>query len=95
VKALTFSPAAQTDIEAIWDYTADICGPDQADRYTDDICDVSHALAVGTKQGRPVDVRPGYLKFAAGSHMVYFRDHGDRIEIVRVLHNRQDTQRHL
>ena len=34
--------------------------------------------AVLGKQGRPVDVRSGYLKYATGTHMIYFRDHGDR-----------------
>lgn len=95
MKALAFSPAAQADIDAIWDYSADNWGPDQADRYTDEIRDACNALAAGRKRGRPVDVRPGYLKLTTGSHMVYFRDNGDRLEIMRVLHNKQDVERHL
>ncbi len=37
MKAIAFSPAAETDIDDIWDYSADNWGPDQADRYTDEI----------------------------------------------------------
>jgi len=95
MKALAFSPAAEADIEGIWDYSADNWGPDQADRYTDEIRDAYRALASGGKRGKVVDVRSGYLKLSTGSHMIYFRDHGDRLEIMRVLHGRQDVQRHL
>ena len=40
-------------------------------------------------------VRKGYLKCAVGSHMIYFRDRGDRVEIMRVLHQRQDVDQGL
>ena len=95
MKALAFSPAAEADIDAIWDYSADNWGPDQADRYTDEIRDACQALATGDTRGRPADVRPGYGKLSTGSHMIYFRDHGGRLEIIRVLHGRQDVERHL
>lgn len=95
MKALAFSPAAEADIDKIWDYSADNWGPDQADRYTDEIRDACNALAAGRKRGKIVDVRPGYLKLTTGSHMVYFRDRGDHLEIMRVLHHKQDVDRHL
>jgi len=95
MKSLVFSPAAQADMEVIWDYTVEHWGFDQANRYTDDIRDACHGLASGHRQGRPVDVRPGYLKYLVGSHVVYFRDHCDRLEVVRILHGRMDVERHL
>ncbi|HRC59432.1 MAG TPA: type II toxin-antitoxin system RelE/ParE family toxin [Candidatus Propionivibrio aalborgensis] len=95
MKVLAFSPAAEADIDGIWDYSADNWGPEQADRYTDEIRDACHALASGRKQGRVVDVRPRYLKISTGSHVIYYRDQGDRLEIVRVLHSRMDSNRHL
>lgn len=95
MKALAFSPAAEADIDDIWDYRAENWGPDQADRYTDEIRDACHALASGRRQGRVADVRPGYQKIATGSHVIYFRDRGDRLEIIRVLHGMQDAHRHL
>ena len=33
MKVLAFSPAAEADIDGIWDYSADNWGPEQADRY--------------------------------------------------------------
>lgn len=95
MKSLVLSPAAEADIDEIWDYSAENWGVVQADHYTDEIRDACYALAAGRMQGRIVDVRPGYLKFPAGSHMIYFRERGDRLEVVRILHGKQDTERHL
>ena len=95
MKTLALTPAAEADIDAIWDYSADNWGPDKADRYTDEIRDTCHALAVGGKRGQATNVRPGYLKISTGSHMIYFRENGDRVEIIRILHGRQDVERHL
>lgn len=95
MKALAFSPGAEADLDDIWDYSAENWGFDQADRYTDEIRDACQALASGARRGMAVDVRAGYLKLATGSHMVYFRNQGERIEIIRVLHLRQDIDRHL
>ena len=95
MKRLLFTPAAQSDIADIWDYSADQWSVDQADRYTSDIHDLCLALAAGRKQGRTVQVRAGYLKCPVGAHMVYFCDFDDRIEIIRILHGRQDRDRHL
>lgn len=95
MKRLAFSPAAISDLHGIWDYGAEHWGPDQADRYIDDIRDACNGLAWGARRGRPVDIRAGYLKYATGAHMIYFRDHGTRLDVIRVLHQKQDVNRHL
>lgn len=95
MKAVAFSPMAEADIDSIWDYSAARWGPDQADSYTDAIRDACQALAGGERQGRTVDIRADYLKYAVGTHMVYFRDQADRLEIIRILHQRQDVTRNL
>lgn len=82
-------------MDAIWDYSAENWGPDQADYYTGEIRNFCLALASGRKRGRAADVRPGYLKLTAGSHIIYYREHADRIEVIRILHVRQDSERHL
>jgi toxin ParE1/3/4 len=95
MKSLAFRPAAIADIEAIWDYSASNWGADQADRYTDEIRDACHALAAGLKIGRTTDIRAGYSKHVTGSHVIYYKDQTDRLDIVRILHSRQDAERHL
>lgn len=62
MKALAFSRAAIADLEEIWDYSAERWSAAQADRYADRIRDSCVELAIGSIRGRPVDVRPGYLK---------------------------------
>jgi len=95
MKPLVFSPAAQDDLAHIWRYTAKHWSANQADRYTDDIRDACHDLATGIRQSRPVDVRPNYLKYTIGSHVIYFRSHKHHCEIMRILHGRMDVNRHL
>lgn len=92
---VTYTPAAIADINNIWDYTAGRWGADRADRYTDDIRDACDGLAAGGKQGRPVEVRDGYLKYTVGRHSVFFVRATDGITIIRVLHQSMDTKRHL
>lgn len=92
---VTFSPAAAADIEAIWDHTFREWGPDQADRYVDDVRDVCERLVRGDTRGRSVDVRDGYLKHAIGRHFVFFRQTGSGIEVIRILHQSMDVPRHL
>lgn len=79
----------------IWDYTAERWSIEQADRYTDEIREACAALAAGSKRGRAVEIRRGYLKYPVSAHLLYFRIDGDRIEIMRVLHQRMDVSRHL
>jgi toxin ParE1/3/4 len=95
MKAIAFSPAAAADIDGIWNYSADRWGLDQADSYVDAIRDACYALAKGTKHGRPAEVLPDFQKYLCGSHVVYFLDYPDHLDVIRVLHQRQDAERHL
>lgn len=95
MKIVAFSPAAEADLGEIWDYSAERWGPDQADRYTDAIWDTCHALARGTKLGCPAEVLPNIMKCLCGSHVIYFLDYADHLDVIRVLHQRQDAERHL
>lgn len=92
---VTYSPKAQQDISDIWDYTAETWGVEQADRYVDGIDDASTLLANGKRQGREVDIRAGYLKYAVGKHFVFFRAVDTGIEVIRILHQSMDTDLHL
>ncbi|MFT8247176.1 type II toxin-antitoxin system RelE/ParE family toxin [Roseomonas sp. BN140053] len=91
------SPAAQADIEGIWDYTAERWDQAQAEHYVLAIRDACHELAAGTRRSRPADeIRAGYRKAAVGSHVLFFRIMDDgRLDIVRVLHQRMDVSSHL
>lgn len=91
------SPAAQADLEQIWDYTEDRWGIDQADTYLREIQYVIERVAANPQIGRACnEIRRGYRKLSAGSHMVFYRLTVEGVvDIVRVLHQRMDIDRHL
>jgi toxin ParE1/3/4 len=91
------SPAAKADIEDIWDYTVNRWGLDQAAHYLRLINTACEELAQGKRLSRSADdVRPGYHRAAAESHIIFFRrmDTGV-LDIIRILHQRMDIARHL
>ena len=89
------SPLAEADLEEIWLYTFKHWSLEQADTYHNLIVAAFAELAAGTKTGRRVEVREGYFKYAVGAHFVYYRQSDAALTIVRVLHQRMDSQRHL
>lgn len=91
------SPAAQADLEQIWDYACDRWGADQAERYLRELQHGIERAAVNPRIGRACDeVRPGYRKLPAGSHVLFYRVTADEVvDVVRVLHRRMDIDRHL
>lgn len=92
----TLSPAAQADVEDIWHYTAKHWSRLQAERYTRNIQATCEALSDGSRVGQPADdIRPGYRKTAVGSHVLFYRMQGNTVEVVRILHQRMDIERHM
>jgi toxin ParE1/3/4 len=76
-------------------YTFENWSLEQAESYVSEMIAACEGLAKGIKVGRPVDVRDGYLKYAVGSHVLFYRTTSRTIEIIRILHQRMDVNRHL
>ena len=92
----TLSPAAQIDLEAIWDYTARQWGEPQAEVYARGIQAACEALSNGTLVSRSADdIRAGYRRAAVGSHVLFFRTRKGVVEIIRILYQSMDVARHL
>jgi toxin ParE1/3/4 len=88
------TPRAPADLDAIWNYTAENWGRDQAGRYIRLIRAAVEAVAASPKIGKSCDgIREGYRKYPAGSHVLFYRLAGNRIEVVRILHRRMDFDR--
>lgn len=94
-KIYRLSPLAEADLEEIWLYTQKNWSTEQADTYYHGFVAAFEGLAAGTKHGRPARVLPDFQKYLCGSHVIYFLDHPDHLDIIRILHQRQDAQRHL
>ena len=89
------TPLAESDLEEIWLYTLRTWSREQADSHFRTLLATFEGLAVGTKTGRPVEIREGYLKYNVGSHIVFYRRAGQTTDIIRILHQRMDIGRHL
>lgn len=90
------TPAAERDLEAIWRYTQQQWGAQQADRYTDNLAAAFADLAQSPKSAPACGhIRRGYRCRRIEHHDIYFQlaDYG--IVIVRILHERTDAPRHL
>lgn len=94
-KSFRLSPLAEADLEGIWRYTLAQWSLAQADAYLRDLMAAFQSLSSGARQGKATHVRPGYCKYLCGSHVIYYRDHADRLDVIRVLHQRQDAERNL
>ncbi|MFO1103910.1 MAG: type II toxin-antitoxin system RelE/ParE family toxin [Methylocystis sp.] len=90
------TPRAQTDLEDIWNYTVAHWGDDQAEKYLRQIVAAMAYVAADPERGRACDeIRAGYRKCAVGVHVVFYRNAQKGVEIIRILHQRMDFQRHL
>ena len=90
------SPLAQTDLDDIWERTVLRWGLDQAEEYTRQLWERIREVAARPAIGRACpEVRPGYHKYPSGSHILFYRLIPDGIDVVRILHERMDYERHL
>jgi toxin ParE1/3/4 len=88
--------AAKADLKEIGRYTRQEWGVAQRDKYLGMLDGCFHSIALAPLCGLACDdIREGYRKRSAGSHVVFFRQVGDLIEIVRVLHSRMEPERHI
>ncbi|WP_270956536.1 type II toxin-antitoxin system RelE/ParE family toxin [Burkholderia pseudomallei] len=94
-RQLRLTPLAESDLEDIWHYTFTHWSLEQANRYHRDLVTTMEALARGDKMGRACTVRDGYLRYAVGSHVVFYRETDHTLDVIRVLHQRMDVERHL
>ncbi len=91
------TPAARADLEQIWDYTCERWDVNQAEKYAREIQRAIERIVDNPMIGRACDeIRTGYRMHAVGSHTLYYRiASADVVDVVRVLHQRMDIDRHL
>lgn len=88
---------ALQDLEAIWDYTFEQWGGEQAERYFAALFTCFDDLANNPGIGRPRDeLAPGFRSFPQGRHVVFYETGpGGGIEIIGVVHQSADVGHHL
>jgi toxin ParE1/3/4 len=93
---LILSPAAQIDIDRIWDHSAEQWGEEHAEAYIGDLRRSLEQIGRNPNLGRSCDeVRSGYRQRLARSHVIFYRIVGVDVDVVRILHQRMDARRHL
>jgi toxin ParE1/3/4 len=93
---IRLSPLAQADLDGIWEFTVTQWNEAQAESYLLGLDASMKLLAANPRLGRAIDdIRPGYLKFPAASHILIYRLVSGAIEFIRILHKSSDVERHL
>jgi toxin ParE1/3/4 len=90
------SPRAQADLDTIWDFTGQRWNAMQAERYIRQLWDGIVYVAGDPRRGHACDdIRRGYYKSQAGSHVIFYRVIPTGIDVVRILHGSMDFEQHL
>ncbi len=94
MRELVFSPSAREDLRQIVEYVGDAAGVDVAAEVIRRIREKCRLIAetpgtIGT--GRD-ELRSGVRSFAAKPYVLFFRYTDSTVEIIRVLHGRQDVE---
>lgn len=86
--------AARADLVDIYEYTVERWGYQQADSYqaslTKHFARISDHPFAGVSRD---DLRRGVRTHPAESHVVYYRVRHGEVQVLRVLHSRQDARR--
>lgn len=93
---LVIAPAAKADLKGIYQYGLRKWGQAQSSSYLENLKDHLWSLTEQPFMGveRP-ELLPGVRSLHIRSHTLFYRVSTDTVEIIRVLHGRQDPQRYL
>lgn len=95
-RSVHFGPKARADLDDIFAYTADEWGEARAEQYVRALNDAALSLTAHPLLGIDVGfLRHDYRRLRCDHHVLYYRIRGDRIEVVRILHERMDPVANL
>jgi len=84
-------PQARRDLESIWEYTTQQWSHEQADVYTAGINAKLNLLRRHPGMAREYkDFDPPVRILVHDGHLIIYHLVNERVEVVRILHNRQD-----
>lgn len=92
-RQLFFSPKSKQDLDDIWDYLADFSEESadrQIDRIVEKCCFLLTMPLIGLERD---DLLEGLRRVLEGNYVIFYRVFEERVEIIRILQNRQDFKR--
>ncbi len=93
---LVISPQAKVDLREIYPYGRRHWGQVQSDRYLTSLKNLLWSVTEQPQLGvERSDLLPNLRSLPTQSHTVFYRTTNNRVEIIRILHGRQDPGRHL
>ena len=92
---LKISAKARYDLIQIGKYTELKWGRSQRNHYLKQLDEALKLIGSNSKIGKDrAYVLPGYRSLQQGSHVIYYREF-EGIEIIRVLHEQMDVEKHI
>lgn len=92
----TLSHKARADIKRIFRYGYQQFGEQQALKYKVGLDACLQLLAGNPALGRTCnEIKAGYRRHEHGTHVVFYRQRGEDIFIIRIIDERMDVKRHL
>lgn len=90
------TPPASNHLDEIADYTLIEWGPQQMSVYIDALFARFQWLADNPELGkRRLEFAPDLRSYPEGSHVIFYRHHTSRIDIIGVLHQSRDIERYF
>jgi toxin ParE1/3/4 len=90
------APLAEQDMEAIWEYSFEQWGINQANFYTDEMVSAFEGLAASSSQALSCDnILVGYKFYHQGKHLIYFKATNYGVAVVGILHELMLPSLHL
>jgi toxin ParE1/3/4 len=91
------SKKAIEDLSTIWNYTFEVWSESQAERYYFMLTDCCQGIADNVISGRKYsEISDDLHGTKVGQHIIFYRKFvKNRIEVIRILHNRMDMKLHL
>ena len=87
---------AKEDIKNIWKYSYEEWGIEQADKYLNELTDKLKLLSDNPQLGVSCDyIRIAYRQYQVNKHIIFYIVGKDRIQIIRVLHEKMDFKRQM
>lgn len=96
MKSIRLTPAAQQDLSSIWDFTQERWDEKQAEIYISEMRAAIERIAADPHRGRTCDdIREGYRRYGIGSHLIFYIERQNSLDVIRILDQRMDPTRHL
>jgi len=90
------SPNAQKSLRNIKAYSLEEFGEEQTTTYLKLIEKKLQMIATSPGIGRKrEEIKKGYLRFLAGSHVIFYRKSKNHVDIIDILHQSMEPYRHL